>query len=311
MSRPTQARALLLFEERRAAAGRAPSTRALERSVLARLLPRLGLPLARVRRAHLEALLVQRLTEVSPATAGRELSTLRRFWDLLQREGWVDHDPTRGLAVRPGRPRRLFLSEAQVVDLLRESSRVQPSRRSPALRAALALRNRALIELLYGLGLRASEAAQVRLLQLDLVGRTLRFERVKGGPPGTLPLPPAAVEHLARYVSAGRPVLADASDAAPSERLLLGARGAPLDARYLGSLVRRIAARVGQRTHPHALRRTLATHLVRQGASLPAVQHLLGHAALDTTARYVDVDLPALRRAIACFGGGASQEPGS
>ena len=304
-------RALARFEQRRAAAGLAPATRSLDASVLQRLLPRLRRPLARVRRPHLELLFARRLEEVSAATAARELSTLRAFWAHLLREGWAQQDPTRGLAIRQAAPRRLFLSEAEVEDLLRESSRLQPSRRSRALRAALALRNRALIELLYGVGLRASEAAQLRLLQLDLVERTLRFERAKRGPPGALPVSPAAAEHLALYVREGRPVLAETHGAAPSGRLLLGERGAPLKAPYLGSLVSRIAQRAGLRAHPHALRRTLATHLVRQGATLPAVQHLLGHAELDTTARYVDVDLPALRRAIACFGGGSPQEPGS
>jgi integrase/recombinase XerC len=243
--------------------------------------------------------MAERLAEVKPSTAARELSTLRGLYATLIEAGLVAVDPTEGLSVSVGdSQRRLVLSEETVGRLLAESSRPPAARRSAEVCAALALRNRAAVELLYGLGLRAAEACGARLLDLDLSQRSLLARRVKGGPWQSLPLTAALVPHLERYVVKGRPALLAGQGGSCGGALLVGERGHALTPKHLQRLVARIAARAGAWAHPHALRRSVATHLVRRGASLPAVQRLLGHKSLDTTQRYVAVSADDLRAAV-------------
>jgi len=174
-------------------------------------------------------------------------------------------------------------------------------RRSDRRSGAIALRNRALLELLYSLGLRASEVVGLRLLDLDLVGRSIFARRAKGGRGAALPLPEGLVPHLERYVSEARPELLEVGDKAEGI-LLVNERGRALHKRDVGRTVKKVAERAGIDAHPHALRRSVATHLVRDGASLLAVQELLGHKRLDTTQRYVGVEVEALRQAVAALG---------
>ena len=253
----TTPRALARLAAWRRASGYAPATIQLEQRSLGRLLPRLARPLARVRRADVEAWLAARLGEVAPATAARELGVLRALYRLLVAEGALGHDPTRELTVREGARRRpsLVLSEAEVERLLAEASRPGLARRSVAVREALALRNRAALELLYGLGLRAGEACGLRALDLDLAQAELRVTRVKRCRPGGLPIPPAVVGHLEAYLAAGRPELLRRRDASAG-RLLVNERGRPLTVNQLERTLNQIAERAGVRAHPHALRRS-------------------------------------------------------
>ncbi|MGE0706920.1 MAG: tyrosine-type recombinase/integrase [Planctomycetota bacterium] len=296
--RLTTAAALALLRQRRGPC-MAASTVTLEQRALARLLPRLGRALGAATRADLERLLAARRAEVAPATVARELTALRALYRLLVDEGLVRHDPTRGLRVAPAAQRRLLLSEESVSRLLAAASdSASGAARSSAVRVAVALRDRAALELLYGLGLRAGEACAAALLDLDLAGRSLLVRRTKGrGGLARLPVPAAAVPQLVAYVAQGRPALLREDDCSEG-RLLVTERGGPLAASYLGRRVQGLGARVGVEVHPHALRRSLATHLVRRGAALPAVQRLLGHVALDTTQRYVAVDVQELRAAV-------------
>jgi site-specific recombinase XerD len=169
-------------------------------------------------------------------------------------------------------------------------------RRSPEIRSALALRNRACLEILYGLGLRASEAAAVQLVDLDLPGGDLLVRRVKRGQSRRLPLPPAALPHLTRYLLHARPVLADGGKDAGA--FLVTQRGTAASSATILQIVKAVAARASVAAHPHAFRRSLATQIVRCGASLPAVQALLGHASLGATQGYVALDREDLRRAV-------------
>ncbi|MGE0709336.1 MAG: tyrosine-type recombinase/integrase [Planctomycetota bacterium] len=268
-----------------------------EQRALRRLLPRLGKALGRVTRDDVERLLAARLERAKPATVARELLNVRALYRVLLEEELVRHDPTAGLRVKIGAQRQLVISAEGVQRLLVEASRVPRARRSPSTCEALALRNRVLLELLYGLGVRAAEACGLCLVDLDLAARTLRVARVKRGKPAALPLAEALVPHLARYLAAGRPVLLQGRDLSEG-RLLVNERGRPLTVNHLERLVARVAARAGVEAHPHALRRTLATHLVREGAALPAVQSLLGHRRLNSTQRYVGPDLTDLRTAV-------------
>ena len=292
----THALALDLLKRDRVGRAQAASTIAGEQRVLRRELPRLG-PLERLTVADVETWIATRLTEVCATSVSRELSSLRKLFEVLVARGLVQRDPTARLRVKTSPPRRLILGEEEVERLLAEASRPVKLRRSTKRSDAIALRNRALLELLYSLGLRAGEVVKLRLLDLDLAGRSIFARRVKGGRGAALPLPENLVPHLESYVSKARPELLEVGDEAQGI-LLVNERGRALHNRDVWRTVNKVAKRAGIDAHPHALRRSVATHLVRDGASLPAVQKLLGHKRLDTTQRYVGVEVEELRAAV-------------
>jgi len=145
----------------------------------------------------------------------------------------------------------------------------------------LALRNRALLELLYSAGLRSQEAVTLDLADVDF-DRELVHVRGKGGKERVVPLGEEAALRLAHYLQSGRPELA----AGASDAMFLSVRGRRLDT----STVRRLLR------HPHRLRHAFATHLLEGGADLRVIQELLGHASLSTTQVYSHVDARRLRR---------------
>jgi integrase/recombinase XerD len=145
----------------------------------------------------------------------------------------------------------------------------------------LALRNRALLELVYSAGLRSQEAVSLDLRDVD-IDREVVHVHGKGNKERLLPLGEEAALHLARYLRDGRPSLA----AGASDAFFLSARGRRLDT----STVRRLLR------HPHRLRHAFATHLLEGGADLRVIQELLGHASLSTTQIYCHVDARRLRR---------------
>ena len=145
----------------------------------------------------------------------------------------------------------------------------------------LALRNRALLELLYSAGLRSQEAVSLDLRDVDF-DREVVHVRGKGSKERVVPLGEEAALHLARYLRDGRPELA----AGANDALFLSTRGRRLDT----STVRRLLR------HPHRLRHAFATHLLEGGADLRVIQELLGHASLSTTQIYSHVDARRLRR---------------
>jgi site-specific recombinase XerD len=145
----------------------------------------------------------------------------------------------------------------------------------------LALRNRALLELLYSAGLRSAEAVSLDLGDVDF-DREIVHVRGKGGKERVVPLGEEASLHVARYLQTGRPALA----AGANDAVFLSVRGRRLDT----STVRRLLR------HPHRLRHAFATHLLDGGADLRVIQELLGHASLSTTQIYSHVDARRLRR---------------
>lgn len=219
--------------------------------------------------------------------------------------------PTDGIASKllPPRP-PVVISHEGVRDLLAVALDADARGRGfTKKRLPFALRDRAMLELLYGLGLRCSEVAATKLVDLDLDAGTLLVRRAKRGKSRVVPLTPAAIPHLARYVNQGRPALLHATHD-PRGALLLSLCGTPLTCAGVYGLVKKLAALAGVRAHPHAFRRSLATHLVREGASVPAVQALLGHVNLSTTAAYVAVDFEDLRRAVERLERDAEHGPG-
>ena len=145
----------------------------------------------------------------------------------------------------------------------------------------LAIRNRALIELVYSAGLRSAEAVALDLRDVDFEQELLHV-RGKGGKERTIPLGELAAESLARYVHEARPKLARGAE----DAFFLSARGRRLD-----------TSRLRRLTHnPHRLRHAFATHLLEGGADLRTIQELLGHSSLSTTQIYSHVDGKRLRR---------------
>jgi integrase/recombinase XerC len=216
-------------------------------------------------------------------TISRRASALRRYFGWARRVGVITGDPTTGLSAPRGEarlPRVLHPDELRA--LLDESVSAGPD-------GARDLRDTALLELLYGSGLRVAEAAALDVDDLDLAQRRVRVWG-KGGKQRLVPLSDPAVDALQRWLADGRGELA--TEASPAAAVFLNRRGrrlTPRDARRV--LDRRAAAP----THPHALRHTFATHLLDGGADLRVVQELLGHADLGTTQRYTHVSKERLR----------------
>ncbi len=221
--------------------------------------------------------------EASRATLARRLSALRGFCRFLVREGRLPANPLRTVrAPRPDRRLPRSLTHDQIRILL-----AAPGRPGP-----LGLRDRALLELLYGSGLRASEVVGLRVQDVQQGGREVRVLG-KGAKERVVLLTEAAGRCLAAYLQDGRPRLV--RGAAP-EALFLNARGRPLSVRGLQYLVARLAERLtGVRATPHTFRHTFATHLLEGGADLRVVQELLGHSTLATTQIYTHLSRARLK----------------
>jgi site-specific recombinase XerD len=176
-------------------------------------------------------------------------------------------------ALTPSRPRRLpdAPRAAEIDELLELVEGDSP----------LALRNRALLELMYSAGLRSAEAVALDLADVDF-DREVVHVRGKGGKERVVPLGEEAAAHVAHYLRDGRPALATGAN----DALFVSVRGRRLDT----STVRRLLR------HPHRLRHAFATHLLEGGADLRVIQELLGHASLSTTQIYSHVDARRLRR---------------
>jgi integrase/recombinase XerD len=223
----------------------------------------------------------------APATLARKLACMRSFYRYLRREGTLAHDPTaelRGPRKRARLPRAL--SRDEVARLLREPRGTEPA----------ALRDRALLELMYASGLRVSEAAGLELADIDLEERVLRA-RGKGSKERLVPIGRQAVAALRAYCSRGRPILLDAE--AGASVLFLNHRGSPLTRQGLYKIIQGHARRAGleRKMSPHTLRHTFATHLLAGGCDLRSLQEMLGHADLATTQVYTHLSAERLKDA--------------
>lgn len=253
-------------------------------------------PPQELRRKHAIAYLATRAGALAPTSYALEVHAVKVFFDALERLGLVAKAPELGLARERPRPSpRLLLSEEAVQALLAAKP---PEGRGPH-DHAIALRDRAILETLYGLGIRRAEVCAARVVDLDLGAGTLFGRRAKRGVSRALPLPPSTLGHLSRYLAEARPILAKTGK--DDGRLFVTWRGKPLTGSTVNAIVARAAKRAGRRAHPHAFRRAVATHLVRAQVPVPAVQALLGHKRLETTATYVAIDREELRRVIAAL----------
>jgi integrase/recombinase XerD len=220
----------------------------------------------------------------SPATVHRKAACLRSFYRHLRREGVRDSDPAASLsAPRRGRKLPQVLTRGEVERLLS-----RPKGTAPA-----ALRDRALLELMYACGLRASEAIGLQVGDVDLEDRVLRA-RGKGSKERVVPIGATAATAVRIYLERGRPQLAKAL---ANPTLFLNFRGGTLTRQGLYKIVRRHAEAAGlsDRMSPHTLRHTFATHLLAGGCDLRSVQEMLGHADVATTQLYTHLSSQRLK----------------
>jgi integrase/recombinase XerD len=220
---------------------------------------------------------------VESRSAARKLSCLRGFFRWLLLDKRIHRDPTLNLespATWKVLPKSLAVSE---VDSMMERAALAADHPQAG---AIALRDRAILELLYAAGLRVSELTGLNVADLSLdAGRAL--VRGKGDKERIVPLGRASIEALEAWLKSGRPALATKS----SNRLFLSSRGAPLSRAWIWHLVKSS----DRAASPHMLRHSCATHMVERGADLRTVQTLLGHADIATTQVYTHLALGRLK----------------
>jgi integrase/recombinase XerD len=220
----------------------------------------------------------------SPATINRKAAALRSFYRHLRREELIENDPTAALSP-PAKSRRLprVLSYAEVKRLLESVTGA----------GAIALRDRALLEVMYGCGLRASEAVGLELGDVDLRRGFVR-PHGKGNKERFVPLGREAAAALQRYLRGGRPELVGSRS---QSKLFVNFRGAGLTRQGLYKIIQRHAKEVGfeGRMSPHTLRHSFATHLLSGGCDLRSVQEMLGHADVATTQMYTHLSGERIR----------------
>jgi len=222
---------------------------------------------------------------VRPRTSSRLLSSLRRYYRFLLRDGVIATDPTALLdSPRLDRPLPKSLTEEQVENLLA----------APDPGTTLGLRDRAMLETLYATGLRVSELVALALGQINLQAGVIRVTG-KGDKERLVPLGEEAIGWLQRYFAEARPALLDGQG---SDAAFPTARGAAMTRQAFWYNIKRYARRAGIAAplSPHTLRHAFATHLLNHGADLRVVQMLLGHADLSTTQIYTQVARERLKQ---------------
>jgi integrase/recombinase XerD len=227
---------------------------------------------------------------LSPRSRARSLSAIRRWVAFAVAEGELAHDPVDGVsAPRLDRrlPRRLAGEETE--SLITATSGDDP----------LSLRDRAMLEVLYGAGLRVSELVTLPLAAVDRRGGLVRVTG-KGGRDRIVPLGGAALDALDDYLEAGRPLLLSGVRKV-CDAVFVTRRGRPMTRQNFFTRLRQLARRAGldsDRVSPHVLRHAFATDLLEGGADLRSVQTMLGHSDLSTTQIYTHVSRGRLRETV-------------
>lgn len=219
---------------------------------------------------------------LAPGTVERRVAAVKGFHKFLVREGITENHPTARLPL-PKVPERLpdVVSIDDVDRLL-----AQPFPDGP-----VGLRDRAILETLYGCGLRASELTGLDQTDVDLGEGFVRVFG-KGGKERLVPVDGMAAHAIAAYLAHGRPYLRPKASVRGIDpaAVFLNARGGRMSRQGVYVIVRTYGARVGLTLHPHTLRHSFATHMLEGGADLRALQEMLGHADISTTQVYTHVD---------------------
>ena len=224
---------------------------------------------------------------LSKRSQARFVSALRSFFNWLVAEGERADNPCDGLdAPKLGRYLPSVLSEEEVASIIE----------SVDLRSAGGLRDRAILEVLYGCGLRVSEAAGLKISQIYMREGVVRIIG-KGDKERLVPLGGAAQEALEAYLSDGR---VEPADASCEDYVFLNRFGKPLSRVSIFNMVKNqaLAAGVNKEISPHTFRHSFATHLIEHGADLRAVQEMLGHESILTTEIYTHIDTATWHAAI-------------
>jgi site-specific recombinase XerD len=220
-------------------------------------------------------------------TVARKAASVRAYVKHLRRRGVLERDVAAAVQTPKGARRLPRMPKAQeAADLLDELAA------AAATGEPKAMRDLALVELLYGAGLRVSECCGLRRGDVD-IRRRLVTVLGKGAKIRRIPLGEPAAVAIADYLKAARPALASETDS--GDAVFLNARGRPMSPRDVRRVLDRHSLRDGRPLHPHALRHAYATHLLEGGADLRSVQDLLGHADVGTTQIYTHVTRDRLR----------------
>jgi integrase/recombinase XerD len=232
---------------------------------------------------------------VESRSIARKLSCLRGFYRWLLLDKRIAHDPTVNVE-SPASWKVLpkSLAEGEVAEMLEKTGAAARSADADG----LALRDHAILELLYAGGLRVGEIVALRVEDLHLDQARAQV-RGKGDKERIVPLGRSAVEALERYLTMGRPGLLESglqrAGTLVQRAMFLSVRGRPLTRQWIWEMVRS-AAVTGSKASPHMLRHSCATHMVEHGADLRTVQTLLGHADIATTQVYTHVALGHLKK---------------
>jgi integrase/recombinase XerD len=237
-------------------------------------------------RLHLQTETSERTgAPLSASTQMSHLAALRFFFSWQVKTGRLLLDPTLHLEYpRLPRPLPRALKVAEVERLIRSLPKT-----------LLGLRDRALLELLWGTGMRRGEVVRLQLTDVDFEERTILIREGKGGKDRVVPLGRKAKAVLLEYIEA-RPRLLRGSDPGA---VFLGRHGQRLGVNHLSDHLRTLGKRIAVKLAPHRLRHSCATHLLRGRADIRHIQRLLGHTSLQTTERYTKVEVADLRRVIA------------
>jgi integrase/recombinase XerC len=244
--------------------------------------------LARLKPADFRAFLAARAAQdLAKTSQARALSVLRGFFRFLERRG-LGTNPALTVLRGPRLPRAVPkpLSETDARAAIDAADTVQTAGSDPW----IAARDTALVTLLYGCGLRLSEALDLTRRQAPAPGMTSLRVTGKGGKTRIVPLLPVVTAAVTDYLAhCPHPI-------GPDDDLFVGVRGGPLNPRLVQRLMEQLRIRLGlpDTATPHALRHSFATHLLAGGADLRAIQELLGHASLSTTQRYTAIDAAKL-----------------
>ena len=250
---------------------------------------RLPLDAAQLDVRHLRGFLAHRPDAREPATIQRKVAALRALYRYLLRRGGLTRNPASELKT-PKLRRKLprFLSVEKASEVVEMPPHV-------GTRATHA-RDRAMLELLYGSGVRVSELAGLDLDAIDLKQGSARVLG-KGQKERIVPVGHKAREALREYLDVRHELRSSKASASPESALFLSQRGRRLGVRQVQNLVKQygMLATGTADLHPHALRHSCATHLLDAGADLRSIQELLGHASLSTTQRYTHVSMDQLQ----------------
>jgi integrase/recombinase XerD len=224
---------------------------------------------------------------MAASTVERKIAAVKSFHAYLVREGFTESHPTIDVTL-PKVPARL----PDVISI-EDANRLlsQPFPEGP-----VGYRDRAVLETLYGCGLRVSELTGLDLKDLDLEAGFIRVLG-KGGKERLVPIAGQAVEAMSDYLQHGRPYLRakKATTRQDPNAVFLNMRGGRFTRQAVFGIVRDYGAKVGLQLHPHTLRHSFATHMLQGGAELRALQEMLGHADISTTQVYTHVDRTHVR----------------